>query len=37
MMAACFAGKLLGKNIVKLIQNKAMEPFEYNDMDRWQL
>jgi NADH dehydrogenase len=25
-------GKLLGENIVKLIQNKAMEPFEYNDM-----
>jgi NADH dehydrogenase len=29
-------GKLLGK-ILKLIQNKAMEPFEYNDKDRWQL
>jgi NADH dehydrogenase len=25
-------GKPLGENIVKLIQNKAMEPFEYNDM-----
>jgi NADH dehydrogenase len=24
-------GKLLGRNIVKLIQNKGMEPFEYND------
>jgi NADH dehydrogenase FAD-containing subunit len=24
-------GKLLGRNIVKLIQNKRMEPFEYND------
>jgi NADH dehydrogenase len=26
-------GKLLGRNIVKLIQNKRMEPFEYNDKD----
>jgi NADH dehydrogenase len=26
-------GKLLGRNIVELIQNKAMEPFEYNDKD----
>jgi NADH dehydrogenase len=29
-------GKLLGRNIVKLIQNKRMEPFEYNE-DLWQL
>jgi NADH dehydrogenase len=35
--STCFAARKTTGEKMKLIQNKAMEPFEYNDMDRWQL